>query len=111
MSRVLSSDLKSHIGNTVILRGWLNNTRSLGKVNFVILRDRGGLAQVIVESKEEFKKIFNVLVLYKPSLRKALASKIQSRYTPELVFKYDEQFEKQMRLESLFEKIKHEGES
>lgn len=60
---------------------------------------------------EEFKKIFNILVLYKPSLRKALAAKIQSRYTPELVFKYDEQFEKQMRLESLFEKIKHEGES
>lgn len=57
---------------------------------------------------EEFKKIFNVLVLYKPSLRKALAAKIQSRYTPELVFKYDEKFEKQMRLESLFEKIKHE---
>lgn len=62
----------------------------------------------IAGGKEQFEKIFNILVLYKPSLRKALANKINSRYTPELVFKYDDQFDKIMHLESLFEKIKPE---
>ncbi len=57
MKRTLSSELKRHIGQEVLLRGWLNNTRSLGKVNFVIVRDRGGFAQVVVEEKGEWKKI------------------------------------------------------
>lgn len=57
MSRILSSELKSHIGQEVTLRGWLNNTRPLGKINFVILRDRKGLAQIVVENKDDFKRI------------------------------------------------------
>ncbi|MFA6916706.1 MAG: aspartate--tRNA(Asn) ligase [Parachlamydiales bacterium] len=57
MSRTLSSELISHAGQHVTVRGWLNNVRSLGKVNFVVLRDRMGFIQVVVEDKEEFKKV------------------------------------------------------
>jgi len=49
------------------------------------------------------------LILYKPSLRKALSQNIPSRYTPELVFKYDTQIEKQRKLEALFDKLEVEG--
>src|SRR6476659_8209315 len=41
------------------------------------------------QGEEQFKKLLDVLVLYKPSLRKALATRIRSRYTPELIFKFD----------------------
>lgn len=56
MQRTLSSETPKAKGQTVRLRGWINTTRALGKVNFLILRDRAGLVQVVVD-KEEFAKI------------------------------------------------------
>ncbi len=56
-TRTLARDLISQMGKTVTLRGWLNNLRSIGKLNFLILRDRSGLAQVVIESKEEYQKL------------------------------------------------------
>ncbi len=63
------------------------------------------------KGEEHFKEVLNVLVLYRPSLRKALAAKIRSRYTPELIFKFDTQFEKQQRIDQLLEDEKQRGES
>lgn len=57
MDRVLSSELKTHIGTRVRVRGWLNNIRAMGKVNFLILRDRLGLIQVVIVDKEGLKKV------------------------------------------------------
>lgn len=57
MERVLATELSKFIDQQVSLRGWLNNTRPFGKMNFLILRDRSGLAQVVVHDKEEWKKI------------------------------------------------------
>lgn len=57
MERVLAQSLSKHVGQTVTLRGWLNNIRALGKLNFLILRDRSGFAQIIVEDKEELRKV------------------------------------------------------
>lgn len=49
----------------------------------------------------EFGRKLGTLILYKPSLRTALAHAMKSRYTPELVFKFDDLYEKQYRLEQL----------
>jgi nondiscriminating aspartyl-tRNA synthetase len=57
MKRILSSELKQHANETVKVRGWLNNTRGFGKLNFLILRDRDGLIQIVISDKEEFKKV------------------------------------------------------
>lgn len=57
MERILSSELKNHQDKEVMVRGWLNNIRAIGKVNFLILRDRNGLIQVVISDKEEFKKV------------------------------------------------------
>lgn len=61
------------------------------------------------EGRKGFDRDLPALILYKPSLRKALSQNIRSRYTPQLVFKYDEHFEKQCKLDSLFDKLKVEG--
>jgi ribosome-binding factor A len=55
---------------------------------------------------EGFNEKLEVLKLYKPSLRKAIAAQIKSRYTPDLVFMFDENYEKQENIERLFDKIK-----
>lgn len=57
MKRLLASELPQHIDEPVFLQGWLNNLRSFGKLNFLILRDRTGFAQIVIEDKEEFRKI------------------------------------------------------
>lgn len=46
------------------------------------------------------------LILYKPSLRKGIAATLDGRYTPEIVFAYDFQFEKQQRIETILEAVK-----
>lgn len=57
-------------------------------------------------SKEAFKKALEILKLYKPSLKKALAKAKPSKHTPDLTFKYDESLEKARRMDELLDKIK-----
>src|SRR5439155_13437716 len=49
MQRVLTSELGSHVGGRVRLAGWLHHRRELSRVTFVILRDRAGLAQIVLD--------------------------------------------------------------
>jgi len=46
--RVLASELGSHIGQQVRVAGWLHRKRELKSVTFLIIRDRSGLAQVVL---------------------------------------------------------------
>jgi len=55
--RVLASELVKFPQQKVLLKGWLNNLRAFGKLNFLILRDRSGFAQVVIEDRSEFQKI------------------------------------------------------
>ena len=48
ISRVLAADLPSHVGEQVTIAGWLHRRRELKSVTFLIVRDRSGLAQVVV---------------------------------------------------------------
>jgi nondiscriminating aspartyl-tRNA synthetase len=57
MTRTLSDDVKKHIGKTVEIEGWLHKKRALGGINFINVRDRRGLTQVVVEDKAEVEKL------------------------------------------------------
>jgi len=57
LARTLIEELPNQLESQVRLRGWLNNVRAIGKLNFVILRDRTGFAQIVVEDKAEFQKV------------------------------------------------------
>lgn len=60
------------------------------------------------EGEELFQQMMPYLILYKPSMRKALAHSIRSRYTPQLIFKFDNPYEKHLELEKLLEQLKDE---
>jgi aspartyl-tRNA synthetase len=46
MSRVLVADLRDHVGETVCVAGWVNTLRLQRKMQFVLVRDHTGTAQV-----------------------------------------------------------------
>ncbi len=50
--RVLASELSTCIGQTATLSGWLLNRRRLGGVMFLVVRDRSGTAQIVVDDAE-----------------------------------------------------------
>jgi len=62
-------------------------------------------ATSIDEGKELFEKARQVLVLYRGSIRSALAKAMQSRYVPELRFFFDEAKEKELRVTGLLAKV------
>lgn len=53
----MTKDVGKHVGKQAMLRGWLHKKRLLGGLNFIVLRDRGGLAQVVVEDEKEVEKL------------------------------------------------------
>jgi nondiscriminating aspartyl-tRNA synthetase len=55
--RLLSSELKDHIGETVHIEGWLHKKRLLGGLTFINVRDRRGLVQVVIQDKDEVEKL------------------------------------------------------
>jgi nondiscriminating aspartyl-tRNA synthetase len=55
--RILSSDVSSHIDQMITISGWLHKKRLLGGLNFISIRDRRGLTQVLVEKGEEVEKL------------------------------------------------------
>ncbi len=54
---MLTRDVASHIGKKIKMSGWLHKKRKLGGLNFINLRDRAGLAQILVEDQKEMEKL------------------------------------------------------
>ena len=57
MTRTLIRDIPNNIGQQITIQGWLHKKRLLGGLNFLTLRDRTGLAQNLVDSKDELEKL------------------------------------------------------
>lgn len=57
LTRILSSDVKSHIGETIHIEGWLHKKRLLGGLTFINVRDRRGLVQIVIQDKNEVEKL------------------------------------------------------
>ncbi len=57
MTRTLAREVAEHTGKKVKIEGWLHKKRLLGGLNFILIRDRSGVTQVIVEDKDEVEKL------------------------------------------------------
>ncbi|KOA20427.1 asparagine--tRNA ligase [Clostridium homopropionicum DSM 5847] len=51
MERIMINELKNYIGKKVQIKGWLCHSRKLKNITFIILRDRTGLVQCVIENK------------------------------------------------------------
>jgi len=58
LSRTLAAQLPSAVpGSPVRLEGWVHRRRALGAVTFLIVRDRSGLAQVVVRDPKALQVV------------------------------------------------------
>ncbi len=52
MERIHASDIGEHEGREITLAGWVGGKRDHGKIAFIDLRDRSGIAQCVVSAKD-----------------------------------------------------------
>lgn len=57
MNRVLASQLSENVGKEVIVAGWLHKKRLIGGINFIVVRDRSGLSQIVLQEESEVEKL------------------------------------------------------
>ena len=55
--RTLVRDLPKKIDDVVEIDGWLHKARKMGGLNFIVVRDRSGVVQVLVEDEAQVDKI------------------------------------------------------
>jgi nondiscriminating aspartyl-tRNA synthetase len=55
--RILTDDVANHDGKKITIQGWIHKKRLLGGLNFITIRDRRGIVQVLVEDKDEVEKL------------------------------------------------------
>jgi nondiscriminating aspartyl-tRNA synthetase len=64
MERVMIDELSNYIEKQVLIKGWVHRVRKLSKIAFVILRDRTGIVQCVMDLKDiDIKGIKNESVV------------------------------------------------
>lgn len=64
MKRILASEAGQYIGEEILLQGWIHRIRQLGQISFLLLRDRSGVIQTVMEEGTvDFPKVSNEFVV------------------------------------------------
>ncbi len=63
MERTLSRDLPARVGTRVCVQGWMHALRRMGGVSFLLLRDRTGVTQSVLEAPEALDGLLPETVL------------------------------------------------
>jgi nondiscriminating aspartyl-tRNA synthetase len=61
MERTLASELGAKVGDRVRMAGWLHHQRQLSRVAFLLLRDRSGVAQIVLMDVGDREAAANLL--------------------------------------------------
>lgn len=76
MKRVLIKELKKFISEKVLIQGWIYKVRKLKNITFIIIRDRSGLVQCVIENSKfdinsiSLESVVSILGLVKDSNNK-----------------------------------------
>jgi len=58
LETVAIKDLGAHLDQTVVVRGWVRHHRKSGKIQFIVLRDGSGFAQMVLVKAEVDEALF-----------------------------------------------------
>ncbi len=57
---MLIKDIQNAVGKTVTIAGWVYNTRSSGKIRFILVRDGTGIIQCVISQKDVSAEVFDL---------------------------------------------------
>ncbi|MBU2589429.1 MAG: aspartate--tRNA(Asn) ligase [Nanoarchaeota archaeon] len=60
MERTKINQLKDNVGNKVLLKGWVHETRDQSKVKFILFRDNSGIVQLVVKEGDLFNNFSDI---------------------------------------------------
>ncbi|HUF33401.1 MAG TPA: aspartate--tRNA(Asn) ligase [Acidimicrobiales bacterium] len=81
----MAHELCAHVGERVRVQGWLHHQRQLAQVAFVLLRDRSGVAQVVVVDPDLRQRIAGVACESVIEVTGEVASSVQAPAGVEIV--------------------------
>jgi nondiscriminating aspartyl-tRNA synthetase len=61
MERIYTTQIGEHVGEQVRLAGWLHTLRRMGGINFLVLRDVRGTAQIVIDTPEALAALDGLL--------------------------------------------------
>lgn len=122
MTKTYASDVKRERRKSLFLREITSLVQELAidepavanvYVSNIDMSANTGICYIYFSSYQEpgeevFGKALELLKLYKPSMRKAFAGRVQTRYAPDLVFMFDKAKEKERRVNDLLNKVQDE---
>ena len=79
MQRTKTIETVSQVGQRVLLQGWVNARRNMGKIVFLDLRDRWGLAQVVIVPQELEEADLEMIKEIRPEFVLAIEGEVQKR--------------------------------
>src|SRR3712207_9217813 len=88
MNRILICELKNYLNKKVCIQGWIYKIRKLKAITFVILRDRSGLIQCIVNNNEadltkiSLESVVSICGIVKRSEERRVGKECRSRWSP-----------------------------
>ncbi len=60
MGTIRTTEAREHIGERVVLRGWMQNLRRMGGITFLVLRDGYGTIQAVTEQESDLANVLEV---------------------------------------------------
>ncbi|MDP2812543.1 MAG: amino acid--tRNA ligase-related protein [bacterium] len=79
MKRIKTIETVNKIGEKVLLKGWVNVRRNMGKIVFLDLRDRWGIVQVVIVPQELADTDLDLLKDIRPEFVLAIEGEVQKR--------------------------------
>jgi aspartyl-tRNA synthetase len=79
MKRIFITEAINKVGEEVLLKGWVNSRRNMGKIAFIDLRDKTGLVQVVLVPAELDEVSREAMPKIRPEFVLAVTGKVQAR--------------------------------
>jgi nondiscriminating aspartyl-tRNA synthetase len=76
VTRIAVSDLKAHLEETVELRGWVHAVRDQKRMQFVVLRDETGLAQLVLAKDDQPSELNQAISVLTPESAVTLTGRV-----------------------------------
>src|SRR3989339_1732647 len=79
MNRIKTIETVSQVGENVLVKGWVNVRRNMGKITFLDLRDRFGILQVVAVPAELDQASQEILTDIRPEFVLSIEGTVQAR--------------------------------